>query len=233
MEQQDSSERTALDLELGRAPGEVVPLKPAVDFPVLAADQGTADSLLSGLEERRLDLLALRRGYESQEATLRAAVLSQFPRIGVSLNKARDTTPIYTRGYGVAIDIPIFDRNQGAVAAGRATRQQLFDEYVARVAEARSQVPEIIAELAVIREEIKSVADELPGLRRTAASYDTALRAGTADAPAAGEARAAELGMEIELSRLHQQALELSVALEVAAGRPLLNIAANTPWISP
>src|SRR5205814_2330945 len=43
----------------------------------------TTQRLLDGLEDRRLDLRALRKGYESQDAMLRAAILQQFPKISV------------------------------------------------------------------------------------------------------------------------------------------------------
>ena len=158
LEQQSASERAALNLGLGMAPADVVPLRyPAPDSSPASGPAPTAEGLLLGLEERRLDLIALRLGYESQEASLHAAIIAQFPKIGLSVNKANDTTPIYTRGLGVTVDLPIFDRNQGPIAAGRATRQQLFDEYVARVAEARSQVGQALANLAIVKAQLETV----------------------------------------------------------------------------
>ncbi len=56
------------------------------------------DQLVDGLQERRLDLVALRRGYDSQQETLRAAILNQFPRINIGGNQARDTGDVVTTG---------------------------------------------------------------------------------------------------------------------------------------
>src|SRR5262249_53482589 len=89
-------------------------------------------------EQHRLGLLWLRRGYESQDQKLRVAVLQQFPKINLGFAAARDTMGVKTLGFGVAIDIPIFDRNQATIATETATRQKLFDEYVSRVFAAQS-----------------------------------------------------------------------------------------------
>ena len=223
LEKQLTSERAALDLELGQPEGAVVRLRTAEAFPKLSSDAAAAGSLLQGLEERRLDLVALRYGYDSQEASLRAAVLAQFPKIGLNINRANDTTPISTRGAGVTIDLPIFDRNQGQVAIGRATRQQLFDEYVARVAEARSQVGTILANLAIIRSQSSAVDASISDLQRVADACEAALRTGDSDILSCSAARAALAGREMERSRIRQEMLELGVALEIATGRALLN----------
>ena len=59
---------------------------------------------------------------------MRAAVLAQFPRVNIGFSQLRDTTNVVTSGFGVTIDLPVFDRNQGHIAIERATRKQLFDE---------------------------------------------------------------------------------------------------------
>jgi outer membrane protein TolC len=220
LEQQFVAERAALNLGLGMAPADRVPLKyPVPDSSLALGLVPEADYLLQGLEERRLDLIALRYGYESEEASLRAAVIAQFPKIGLSVNKANDTTPIYTRGLGVTVDLPIFDRNQGQIAMGHATRQQLFDEYVARVAEARSQVEKVIENLATARAQLATVEASLPDLATLVSSYETALASRNSDELAYRDARAALATRQMERDVLQQQVLELVVALEISTGR--------------
>ncbi len=223
LEQELTQTNAELALELGLAPGEKVPLKPAAAFPDFPASAAEAASLLGGLEDRRLDLVALREGYESQEATLRAAVWAQFPKIGLSVNQARDTTPVKTRGYAVTVDVPLFDRNQGQIALARATRQQLFDEYVARVADARSQVGLVLAQLAMVRRQLQAVEQSLPELERMNQAYESARLSHNGDFMAARDAAGALAARRLEHSQLQQQAIELAVALEIATGRPLLN----------
>ena len=66
--------------------------------------------------------------------------------------RASDNSNIRSVGLGVSIDLPIFDRNQGAIATETATRQKLFDEYTARVFEARSDIVTAAAELRAIND---------------------------------------------------------------------------------
>jgi len=224
LETQLASERATMRLALGLPPDAPLQLKAAADFPELPPGTGAAAaSLLDGMEDRRLDLLALRYGYESEDATLRAAVKAQFPKINLGINKANDTTPVYTRGWSIAVDMPLFDRNQGQIAIGRTTRQQLFDEYVARVAEARSQVGELIEELAAARTEMRDAAASVPALQQLVQSLDTAMQSRDADLASYRDARGALATRQMEEAQLRQQVLELGVALEIATGRPLLN----------
>jgi len=224
LEQQLASERAALNLALGMPPASRVPLRyPAAPSPSDRDAAPDPDSLLAGLEDRRLDLVALRYGYESQQDSLHAAVMAQFPKIGLSLNKSNDTTPIYTRGAGVTVDIPLFDRNQGQVAIAKATRQQLFDEYVGRVAEARSQVTQVLASLAVARAQLAAVEAALPDLVKLVASSEIALRSRNADELAYRDAQTTLAARQIDEIILQQEVVELKVALEIATGRPSLN----------
>jgi cobalt-zinc-cadmium efflux system outer membrane protein len=226
LEQELISQRLVLALALGRPADEPLKLKAGVVFPSLPQGADTAASLLDGLEKRRLDLVALTLGYESAEASLRAAVKAQFPKVGLSFAKARDTSDVHTRSYGVSVDLPLFDRNQGQIAAGTATRRQLFDEYVARVAEARVEVVQILANLAVTRAQLRTLDAELPELESLAAALDRAMLTRNADAQAWRDAHGALLARRAEQSKLRQDILELGVALELATGRPLL-IAGN------
>ena len=221
-DQQLTADRIALNVALGQPADTPLPLKPApTDF--FAAMPTDATHLLDGLEKRRLDLIALRLGYESEESTLRAAVKAQFPKIGLSFGRANDTSDVRTRGYGVTVDLPLFDRNQGPIAIGRATRQQLFDEYVNRVAEARAEVAQGLADLAGTRLQLQAVTESLPALEQLTASLGKALQSGNVDVLTEREARGALATRRIERSRLEQSLVELEIALEIAAGRPLLD----------
>jgi outer membrane protein, heavy metal efflux system len=215
MEQQLLAERSFLNLCLGRNPTEIVPIKAVSDIAV--DDIGSVTD--GELEKSRLDLVALKAGYSSQDYALRAAVKSQFPRIGIQVNKANDTTPISTRGLAVNFDIPIFDRNQGQIAIAQATRQQLFDEYVARVAEARSQVGQLNAQINRVKVELGSASEAyaqqeaiVNALKRTGNNLDYQVYR---------DARSQLANRFLELSALKQELLELVVALEIATGKPL------------
>ena len=223
IEQELTAQRLALSLALGQPADSPLKLKAGAGLPELPASADSAAALLDGLEKRRLDLVALTLGYESAEASLRAAVKAQFPRISLDFAKARDTSDVHTRSFGVTADLPLFDRNQGQIAAGTATRQQLFDEYVARVAEARAEVVQILSNLAVARAQLRTLDAELPDLEAQAASLDRAMQSRNADAQAWRDAHAALLARRAEQAKMRQDILEMGVALELATGRPLLS----------
>ena len=122
-------QRLELKKAIGVLPDTKLLIEQGVALPshLLLPSEG---ELVADLENRRLDLVGLHQGYQSQEQTVRAAVLAQFPKIALGFNPhSSDTTNVHTTGFGITIDLPIFDRNQGNIAIETATRQKLFDEY--------------------------------------------------------------------------------------------------------
>lgn len=223
LEQSITADRLALNVALAQSVDHDMEIKPGTNFPVLPHDTRATDELLAGIENRRLDLVALALGYRSQEATLRSAVKAQFPKIGLSFSRASDTSDVKTLGGGVSIELPVFDRRQGVIAGAKATRQQLFDEYYARLAEARAEVRQILENLTATRAQLEEATQSLPDLEQLAASYDKAFQSHNADVLAYRDAQAALATRRMEESKLRQNVLELSVALEIATGRPLLD----------
>jgi outer membrane protein TolC len=184
-------------------------------------DPPAADDLLAGLESRRLDLVALKRGYESQDATLRAAILAQFPKISLGFNAARDTSNVKTIGIGVTLDLPIFDRNQGNISIESATRQKLFDEYAARAFAARWEIATAVADIEAANRQIATTEAALPAMEQLVKSYDAALRQGNADILSVYSARGALAQKRIDIAKLKQQLVASWLALELASGRYL------------
>jgi outer membrane protein, heavy metal efflux system len=177
-----------------------------------------AENLLACVEQRRPDLIALRYGYESQESTVRAAILDQFPRLSVGPIHARDTGNVITTGFGVAVDIPIFDDNQGHIAEERATRQTLFDEYVSRVFQARSDVARALVEIRWTSAQIKTVQDAVPSLQRLVDTYRVAVDAGQADVLSYYIAWNDLIQKQIDILKLKQQLADARISLELATG---------------
>ena len=202
---------------LGLPPGAKVQIEAGADLPARVQPPPLA-TLLRGLEDRRLDLVALRFGYKSQEAALHAAVLGQFPRINVGITQARDTSNVGTTGFGITIDLPIFDRNQGRIAFEKATRQQLFDEYTARVFEARADLADLSEGIRALDALAAHGEAAITDLERLAEAYGAALARGQADAMSAYAAWNNLVQKRIEVAALHQQLAEAQIALGLAAG---------------
>jgi outer membrane protein TolC len=218
---------------LGEAPDRVIEVQ-ARGVPLLAAaDSALAaglaaridslhsvpgDSLLAVFEGRRLDLAAFRLGYESQEHGLHAAVLRQFPRVGIGINRLVDTSDVHTLGPALTLDLPIFDRNQGEVRIARATREQLRAEYVARVFAARADVADLLQQMSHVRDQLVNAEQALPELSRLVDVYAGALRVGQVDAMLYFDARTRRFATQLEALALRADLAELSVGLETVTG---------------
>jgi outer membrane protein, heavy metal efflux system len=225
LEQDFVHQRLGLNKMLGIAPETMVRLRAGLTLPTSLEPPDEAD-LLANIESRRLDLLGLRKGRESQDATVRAAILAQFPRMSVALVHASDTTNVHTDGFNITVDVPIFDRNQGVIASERATRQRLLDEYNQRVFEARSDIAVTIADIRSLDRQVAAAQEALPVLERLVASAEKAREQGNVDVLSYYTARNNLLQKRIQTIKLQEQLLEANTALEIASGRYLPSNAA-------
>jgi outer membrane protein TolC len=217
LQRQTEQQRLALNRLLGVPSETRILLQSDIVLPV-RLDLPSAEQLLDGVEQRRLDLVALRHGYASQEAAVRSAILGQFPKINFGLHRARDTTKVGVIGFGLTLDLPIFDRNQGAIAQERATRQVLFDEYVNRVFETRAEIARLSADARWLNAQIAAAQAAAPGLDRLVQTYRLAMNAGQADVLSYYTAWNNLTRNQIDLLTLQQQLADTEIALELAAG---------------
>ncbi len=213
-------EHFALQKAIGFEPGHAIRLRNTIELPRVSA-LPPSEKILENLEDRRLDLVALRIGYQSQEQNLRAAVLGQFPRLTTGIGQARDTGNIVTQGLSLTIGLPIFDLNQGKIAIEQATRQKLFDEYVVRLFDARSTVVKLRAELKAIAGQIRATVAYLPVLKKLVSTYHDALAHGNADVLTYYNARDELIAKRVSLIDLKLSLVERFVSLEIAAGEYL------------
>ena len=225
LEQDFKQQRLGLNKILGVEPETKVALREGLSLPT-HLDPPDERDLLANIVLRRLDLLGLRKGYESQDATVRAAILAQFPRMSVAFVRAKDNTNVQSSGFNVAVDVPIFDRNQGVIATERATRQRLLDEYNQRVFEARSDIAVAIADIRALDRQVAAGQEALPVLERLVDSAQKAREQGNADVLSYYTARNNLLQKRIQLIKLQEQLLEANTALEIASGRYLPSNAA-------
>ncbi len=119
---------------------------------------------LASLPSRRPDLLALQAGYAAQDATLRKAILAEFPLAQIAFNIARDTTPTASLGLSAVMAVPIFNQARGAVRVAEATRAQLRAEYQARLDQAAADVRDAEANLVRAEAEAARLRAETPQL---------------------------------------------------------------------
>ncbi len=227
LQKQSALQRLELNRLIG-LPAET-PIKLRSDITLATHwEEASPESFLQELENRRLDLVALRRGYESQEAIVRAAILAQFPRLNLGANRTLDSGNVGTMGGASTLDLPLFDRNQGGIALERATRQQLFDEYTARVFEARAEIARLLTEARNLQQEIETARAAEPGLERLVTTYRQAVNAGQADVLSYYSAWNNLTQKRIDVLVFEQQLMQTRIALELASGCYQATIAPGT-----
>lgn len=217
LRKQAARKRFQLNRLMGLPAQSPIHLQPSIDLPI-QVNLPSNKTLLNNLEQRRLDLLALRRGYDSQEEAVRAAVLQQFPKIGLGPTLHRDTDGVRTIGFGLNIELPIFNRNQGKVAAERATRQMLFDEYANRLFNAQSDVAEIRSGIHFLNRQIAAAQAAAENLTELEKKDRVALTDGRIDAAAYATPRTEQVRAQIQVLDLQAQLAQAVTALQLAAG---------------
>ncbi len=218
-----------LNALLGLEPGVAVPLVSDPDLPPL--DLALIAREISDITRHRPDLVALQLGYAAQDEKVRTAILQQFPNLTFGVTGGSDNANVRNVGPQIQLELPIFDRAQGLIATERATRQQLHDEYAARLATATGQVGALLAEMALTQQQLGAAQRDLGAVRRTAGFAEGALRAGNLDERSALDLISARVTKELEIANLTQSLLEQQVAIDtlVGAGMPAMQQEKESP----
>lgn len=189
-----------------------------VDSPLASVNASTIDAARNDLPQRRPDLIALRAGYEAQEAHLRQAVLAQFPGLSLGINAGRDNTGVKSLGPAVGFSLPLFNRGRGGIAIETATRQRLYDEYQARLNDAYRHVAELQAQQEQAQKRLQALQPQLADLDQRAPAASAAFKAGLLDAGSYASLAGARLSLHQDALAQQEAAAELAVSLEAELG---------------
>lgn len=189
-------------------------------------DRAAVEAALAKVAQVRPDLRALQAGYQSQEESLRQAVLAQFPSIAVGVTRGTDTPGdrsdigrvVHTISIGATLNLPLFDRNQGNIAIQRATRAQLLAEYQARLDQTTSDSWRIWNEMQELYTALTEVQASLPQLQANADAAERAYMNGDLAALTAVALQSALITREAELADLKQSLWSDSIALASVLG---------------
>jgi outer membrane protein TolC len=217
----------SLDALLGLEPSVRPPL--AADPQVPAISPGAATAMLADLSERRPDLVALRFGYQSQEASVRVAILGQFPATTLGPNYGNDTSNVQSAGPAASVALPVLNGNRGALAIARATRDQLRAEYAARLAAAAGGAEALLANLALEERQLAGARAGLGASRALAKGAGEALRSGLIDELSYVQLVVTRLEKERQVIGLEQQVLDERTALATLLGAGLPRLALPPP----
>ena len=215
-EQEDT--RQQLNRLLGLSPATVLQL----DVPV-STDGGhlpDVQTALAAARRQRLDLQALAQGYEAQQQGLQRAVLGQYPRVGLTLNRGRDTSAVHSWGPAVSFDLPLWNRNRGEIAVGRADLAQSQAEYAARLHQTRADIAALLAALHNDQLLLQAGQQRAASLSRLAADYRLAQAQGAVTRLVADNAQLAALDSQLKTLELQQASREERIGLSLLTGEP-------------
>jgi len=218
--------RSDLNALLGLRPDTVLHLAPAAHH-MKALD---ATALFAAARTQRLDLRALRAGYDSQNVAVRKAVRDAFPSLAFSLNQATDTANNKTLGPGLSLTLPLWNRNRGPIAEARATRDALRADYAARLFQTRSDISALVEALARTEAQRALTLRQVTPLLESSGAADAAADRGDLSLTAAEAVRQSVRDKLAALITLDQALVELTVGLELATGAPL---ASTSPVATP
>ncbi len=177
---------------------------------------------VTALPYRRADLLALRAGYQSQEQSLRVAVLAQFPALSAGVQQARDPVEgIHTIGITVNVTLPIFNRNRGQIALQQATCAVLYQTYQARLDQAMSEADQIWQAAQIMAHQLQDLDARLSALKKIAATAERNFRKGNLDAVTYVSLKSNFLAQQVQAIRLHASLDRAQAALLTLLGLPL------------
>ncbi|OJU90489.1 MAG: hypothetical protein BGO13_05905 [Burkholderiales bacterium 66-5] len=219
LERQINTDSHDLNALLGVAPEVQLPLGDALALPPL--DEAAVLAALSQLPARRPDLMALQSGYGAEDARYRAAILGQFPTFTVGFTRARDTSHVYTNGFGISLSLPIFNGNRGNIAIEQATRDKLHEDYQGRLNAASSDVHRLLDEQRINLRQLQETEQGLKRLMQAAAQWQRAFEMRQIDALAYANLQASVLAKQIEKINLEQAILLQRVALQTLLGGEL------------
>ena len=222
LQRQQLARRHQLNALLGLAPEVALVLNPIPDIPSWNAD--AIAQMLPTLPARRPDLVALQLGYRAQNARLRTAVLSRFPNLTLGITGGSDNSNVRNVGPQITLELPVFNQNQGNIAIETATRQQLHDEYAARLATATGQVKAMVGEVDLLNHQLQDVRREIAGMRRVAVQAEAAFNAGNLDERSYVDLVGAHLTKEQDVVTIEQSLLDQQVAIAtlIGAGMPAI-----------
>ena len=177
---------------------------------------------VSALPHKRVDLLALQAGYQSQEENLRRAVLAQFPSLSAGVDLERDPVEgVNAVGPEVTLTLPLFNRNRGQIAIQRATRDLLRQQYQAQLDAAASQADEIWKAIEIMSAQLKDLDAQLPELKNTADAAEQSLRQNNLNAGLYVSAQANFFAKQTEEIRLRASLENAQSALSTVLGLPM------------
>ena len=168
-------------------------------------------------------LARLRARYEAAERELHLEIAKQYPDFHFGPSFEGDAgARKHTIGLTLGIDIPVFDRNQQAVATALQRREEVRTKYETAANKALSALDQALRKFTLATEKLKFLKSELqPKARSNVELAKKSLEAGAGDALRFLETERAERSITIDVIESELNAREAWVDIEQAVGYPL------------
>jgi cobalt-zinc-cadmium efflux system outer membrane protein len=176
---------------------------------------------VAALPHHRVDLLALQAGYQSQEQTVRQAILAQFPSLRAGVEQTRDPIEgVNSFGLNVNLSLPIFNRNRGQIAVQRATRAVLHQTYQAQLDLAGNQADQVWKATRIMAGQLQDLDSQLRDLKNTATAAEVSFREHNLEAGLYVSVKSSFLSKQAEAIRLRASLEKAQSALNTLLGLP-------------
>lgn len=218
IEQAQTETLNSLLALFGRPAGFHLEVVPAALPATARAELSMPADRVTACLKRRLDLEALRRGYDVQEARVRQAVLDQFPAVSIGLTRQRNENSVRFMGGFVTLGLPLFDLGRARVTLENATRSRLRHEYEARTIAARAEIEGAEAEIAILGRQLSMVEASLAPLAALEEHERLAAARADIDRLSYQAVRSSLLDQRLQEAALSQALAEAGVGLEMACG---------------
>jgi outer membrane protein TolC len=201
-------------------------LEPFVRFPIaeprVTPPPSDLAKLIATLPQRRPDLVALQLGYGASEAKLRESILLQFPSLMLGPSYGQDTSDVKSIGPTATFDLPIFNRNQGGIASAKATRQELYADYQARLDAATGTARALEVRIRVLRANYREASRHAADAGQIARDARQAYGQGSIDQRALADYQTTVLQRQLDAINFEtrMQADELALGIELGIGLP-------------
>ncbi|MGC8502868.1 TolC family protein [Desulfurella sp.] len=169
----------------------------------------------------RLDLIAIKLAYESNEEKLKQLVFSQFMPISISFPFARDTSDVHTLGFGINISFPIFNHNQGTIKYTQISTEKIYNQYISRLRDAQIDIDKTMSNLKNIYQAYEVVSNNLERIENTQNIYKIAFEDGNVSLLSYYNIKENLIKEKLALLDLKQSFYNNLIALEVSCGQNL------------
>jgi outer membrane protein TolC len=197
-------------------------------LPDVAPSSEEAQALLV---DNHPDLARLRARYEAREAALRLEIAKQWPdlRLGPSASgEVGERKSVF--GLSIGIDLPVFDRNQQAIAEASQRREEARVSYESSAKRALAELKRALRAVTLATARHALLRDTvLPRARDSIRLARQSLAAGPGDALRLLDSERSYRTLLIEALDAELSARSAWAELELAVGRPLIVLDGETP----